>query len=213
MGTIIIILVVLVLFFIVAAVLYKQVAKFTGRIKDYCAYKGVSASFLPIVVMAVGIGFIITYAGMSDSIGDFFSKGVGMWLSVAAVAIPVLILLFKSGLSFWKVIILRILVFPFFIVQGILGAVSGHEKRKTKRNWDGSQTEYYYRFPAEIYTEDGWELEFVYNLAGTRYYEHSDGTRCIVHHKHTMSFEDVQYDVIPLYNVNYPAPWWIRWMY
>lgn len=203
MGTILLLLVVLVVFFMVMGALYRQTSKLVGRIKDYCIYKNTTASCYPILLMLIGVVWIL-----------MFNNNIGMMLpGIVMIALPILWQLFKSGGDFWKVLIMKAIAFPIFLAQLIFGVLGGsHRKSKTKNNWDGSKTTYTWLMPERI-VQDGWDLQLVYNMGGVEYYENYDGMRCIADHKQTIGWENVQYDIKPLYNVREPLPGWIAWLY
>lgn len=199
LGMIISIVVLIIIFMIIANLLYVSFAKMSGRIKDFCEDMEVSASITPVLLILFGIWFIYEFSHT-------------WWVGAICIALPILSWVGAAGLNIWKVVLAKILGFPIFAALVLLSLISANQKSKTKNNWDGTQTTYTYSFPEEIETGN-WQLKRVYFLGGINFYENFDGTRCLVRHKHTLSFDDVQYDVTPLYNINDPKPSWIRWLY
>lgn len=199
MGFIIFLVVVIIAFFIVTNIFYTVFAGIQCRIKDLCEHLGVSTAVTPVLIVFVGILFLtgpLKY----------------WWVGVICVAIPVAYWLFKAGLNIWKVIIVKILGFPIFVSLNILHIICGHQKSRKRNNWDGSRTIYTLLFPTEIETDE-WQLTHTYTIAGAHFYTNEDGRMCLVNHKRTGDYLDIQYDVTPLYNTNDPKPWWIKWLY
>lgn len=184
---------------IVANLFYTVFAGLQCRIKDLCEQLGVSTAVTPVLIVFVGILFL---TGCPQD----------WWIGAVCIAIPVGYWLIKTGTNIWKVIIVKILGFPIFVSLTILNIICGHQKSRTRSHLDGSRTVYTLLFPSEINTGE-WQLTHTYTIAGAQFYQNEDGRMCLVNHKYSSKYYDVQYDITPLYNVNDPKPWWIRWLY
>lgn len=187
------------IFMIIASFLYDCFAIISCHIKDFCEYMGVSASITPVIIVLLGWVLLFTFPHI-------------WWVGALCIALPVFAWFGTAGVNIWKVVLVKILGFPIFAALVLFSLISGHQKTKRKKNWDGTETTYTMLFPAEINTGE-WKLKSVYSLGGVEFYENYDGTRCLVDHKQTLSFRDVQYKITPLYNINNPKPLWIRWLY
>lgn len=212
MGTLILIVAVIAVLFIVMRAINTKTSLLAGRIYDCCLARKCSANVMPPILIFIGVMILVQQMIWSMQMGLGIGFGGMSQLGLLLAGVPLLWLLLRHRLGFWKVLILKTILLPVVAAQLISYVFGGgHHKSKTVTNWDGSKTEYSYKMAPYI-EQDGWQLRYVYTL-GSDYYEHVDGTRCIVDHERTMTFNNLVYAIRPLYNINEPAPGWIRWLY
>lgn len=202
MSTVLTLLVLFVVVVVVLMVAHRLCAVVACRLTDYSMAKNTTISFMPILFMLVGWFFFY----------QFWNDIVCVVIASLCIIIPLVNQFRTSGWSFWKVLIARLIGLPFFAVTMLLSLIFVRDKEKTVANWDDTQTTYSWVRPAHIEAGD-WEINYAYDIGGLEVYESTDGMRCMVSFAPTLGWTNIKFDVIPLYNVKKPLPFWIAWLY
>lgn len=183
-------------------IIHKVSARIACRIKDFGEAKNTSVSFSPIVFILFGFVLVVNFPRSMATV----------LVGSAFVAVPVIWQIRKNGLDFWKILLVRIIGFPFFLAMMFTSAIFVRDKSKTIVDWSGTEVTYVWARPDHI-VEGEWVINHVYDIACWQIYESTDGMRCMVGHVPTLRFSDVRQDVMPMYNVKGPLPKWIAWLY
>jgi hypothetical protein len=214
-GFIIVIAVLVVLFLILASI-YKKVTRIMGRLNDFFITKKSSLSGTSAFIFLIGF-FVLLFNITRMNSNVWFSFRDNILPGLVLMGLPLLWLLIRYRGDFFKVFIVKLITIPVCIVFMITYLFVGHRKEKVVERTNisrtrGTRTTYRYKWPSEI-IQGEYALSYVYNVFGAQYYENYDGTRCVVEHKRTLTFNNLQYEVYPLYNVSDPLPRWVAWLY
>lgn len=211
MGSFLFFIGVIVIFLLAMRAVNKKSAVLVARIYDCCRHHNCSTNIFPALIVAFGLLNIVFNIVVVTAVGSSMFLLPAMGTGLALMALPILLLLPRHGLRFWKVLMLKFMLIPVALVNFGSNILGGSHQKSKRVKHIGGETEYYYAIQ-EYIVQDGWQLQFLYSF-GNDYYMNADGTVCIVDHRQTLRFEDLVYEIQPLFNVNDPLPKWIRRLY